>query len=201
MRTDGINEVVVSTIIEHLFQYFDEDLIAKNRRYRQLEREIKLRSALFVFDEMGLSQFSDADKSSALIIVPDVGLAQPSEADKSLPMLVPTRHFLKLLETSRLTTLVKPLNLPVCIYIPRSEAKKHDDYTVDFRRSFESVDDVVKYLARMRGWLYLSELGWAEHRRGDDGRLCWDLTKLGIENQENGTFERLAFSGKPYGRN
>ena len=32
MRTDGINEVAVSTIVDNMFQYFDEDLIAENGR-------------------------------------------------------------------------------------------------------------------------------------------------------------------------
>ena len=54
MRTDGINEVAVSTIVENMFQYFDEDLIAENGRYWQLERGLKLRAALLVFFHYGL---------------------------------------------------------------------------------------------------------------------------------------------------
>ena len=46
MRTDGINEVAVSTIVENMFQYFDEDLIAENGRYRQLEKRTKTPSRL-----------------------------------------------------------------------------------------------------------------------------------------------------------
>jgi hypothetical protein len=42
MLTDGIKKVAVSTILENMFQYFDEDLIAENRRYWQLERGLKL---------------------------------------------------------------------------------------------------------------------------------------------------------------
>ena len=124
MRTDGINEVAVSTIVENMFQYFDEDLIAENGRYWQLERGLKLRAALLVFFHYGLAQRSDADKSSALIILPDMRLAQPSEADKSLPMWVPTRHFIKLVETSRLTTLVKPVYLPASTDITQKESRK-----------------------------------------------------------------------------
>ena len=115
MLTDGINKVAVSTIVENMFQYFDEDFIAENKRYWQLERGLKLRAALLVFFYYGLAQRSDADKSSALIILPEVGLAQLSEANKSLPMWVPTRHFIKLLETSRLTTLEPISKFPIAV--------------------------------------------------------------------------------------
>jgi hypothetical protein len=49
MLTDGINKVAVSTIVEHMFQYFDEDLILENGQYSQLERGLKLRAALLIF--------------------------------------------------------------------------------------------------------------------------------------------------------
>ena len=197
MRTNGINEFAVSTIVENMFQYFDEDLIAENRRYWDLERGLKLRAALLSFADIGLAQPSEANKSSALIIFGDAGLAQPSEADKSLPMWVPTRHFRKAVGTSRLTTLVKPLHLPVRIDISRREGEKYYDYAADFERSLE---DVPKYLALMRAWLRLSELGWVKHERRDDGRLCWNMTKSGIENLEDGTMAKL-LSGERYGKN
>lgn len=160
MLTDGIEKLAVSTILEHMFQYFDEDLIAENRRYCQLERGLKLRAALLVFFYYGLAQRSDAD-TSALIILPDVRLAQLSEADKSLPMWIPTRHFIKLVETSRLTTLVKPVHLPTSIDLSRREVEKYYDYSLDFERSLD--EGVPKYCARMRVLLRLSELGWMEH--------------------------------------
>jgi hypothetical protein len=198
MLTDGIKKVAVSTILENMFQYFDEDLIAENRRYWQLERGLKLRAALLVFAYYGLAQRSDADKSSALIILPDVGLAQPSEADKSLPMWVPTRHFIKLVETSRVTTLVKPLHLPASIDLSRRERERYYDYSLDFERSLD--EGVPKYCARMRALLRVSELGWMEHKRRDDGRLCWNLTQSGIESLEDGTMDKL-LSGERYGKN
>jgi hypothetical protein len=200
MRTDGINEVAVSTIVENMFQYFDEDLIAENGRYWQLERGLKLRAALLVFFHYGLAQRSDADKSSALIILPDMRLAQPSEADKSLPMWVPTRHFIKLVETSRLTTLVKPVYLPASTDITQKESGKYYDYSLDFERSLEDERKFLEYLARMRALLRLSELGWMKHERRDDGRLCWNITKSGIENLEEGTMAKL-LSGERYGKN
>jgi hypothetical protein len=198
MLTDGINKVAVSTILEHMFQYFDEDLILENGQYSQLERGLKLRAALLVFFHYGLAERSDADKSSALIIVPEVGLAQPSQADKSLPMWIPTRHLIKLIETSRLTTLVKPVHLPTSIDLARREAEKYYDYSLDFERSLD--EGVPKSCARMRVLLRLSELGWMEHERKDDGRLCWDLTQSGIENLEDGTMDKL-FTGERYGQN
>jgi hypothetical protein len=198
MLTYGIKKVAVSTILENMFQYFDEDLIAENRRYWQLERGLKLRAALLVFAYYGLAQRSDADKSSALIILPDVGLAQPSEADKSLPMWVPTRHFIKLVETSRVTTLVKPLHLPASIDLSRRECGEYYDYSLDFERSLD--EGVPKYCARMRALLRVSELGWMEHKRRDDGRLCWNLTQSGIESLEDGTMDKL-LSGERYGKN
>ena len=198
MRTNGINEVAVSTIVENMFQYFDEDLMAENRRYWELERGLKLRAALLVFFHYGLAQRSDADKSSALIILPDRRLAQPSEADKSLPMWIPTRHFIKLVETSRLTTLVKPVYLPASIDISRRESGKYYDYSLDFERSLD--EGVPKYCARMRALLRVSELGWVEHKRRDDGRLCWNLTQSGIESSEDGTMAKL-LSGERYGKN
>jgi hypothetical protein len=198
MLTDGIKKVAVSTILENMFQYFDENLIAENRRYWQLERGLKLRAALLVFAYYGLAQRSDADKSSALIILPDVGLAQPSEADKSLPMWVPTRHFIKLVETSRVTTLVKPLHLPASIDLSRRERGRYYDYSLDFERSLD--EGVPTYCARMRALLRVSELGWMEHKRRDDGRLCWNLTQSGIESLEDGTMDKL-LSGERYGKN
>ena len=69
MRTDGINEFAVSTIVENMFQYFDEELIAENGRYWELERGLKLRAALLSFADIGLAQPPEADKSSALIIL------------------------------------------------------------------------------------------------------------------------------------
>ena len=200
MRTNGINEVAVSTIVENMFQYFDEDLMAENGRYWELERELKLRAALLVFFHYGLAQRSDADKSSALIIFPDRRLAQPSEADKSLPMWIPTRHFIKLVETSRLTTLVKPAYLPASIDITQKESGKYYDYSLDFERSLEDETKFLEYLARMRALLRLSELGWMKHERRDDGRLCWNITKSGIENLEDGTMAKL-LSGERYGKN
>ena len=198
MLTDGIKKVAVSTIVENMFQYFDEDLIAENGRYWELERGLKLRAALLVFFHYGLAQRSDADKSSALIILPDRRLAQPSEADKSLPMWIPTRHFIKLVETSRLTTLVKPVYLPASIDISRRESGKYYDYSLDFERSLD--EGVPKYCARMRALLRVSELGWVEHKRRDDGRLCWNLTQSGIESSEDGTMAKL-LSGERYGKN
>jgi hypothetical protein len=197
MLTDGIKKVAVSTIVEHMFQYFDEDLILENGQYWHLERGLKLRAALLVFFHYGLVQRSDADKSSALIILPDVGLAQPSEADKSLPMWVPTRCFIKIVEARRLTTLAKPLHLPASIDLSRRERGKYYDYTVDFERSIENVH---KYLPRMWIMLRISELGWVEHERRDDGRLRWKPTQSGIENLEDGTMEKL-FADERYGKN
>jgi hypothetical protein len=46
----------------------------------------------------------------------------------------------------------------------------------------------------------VSELGWMEHERRDDGRLCWNLTQSGIESLEDGTMNKL-FSGERYGKN
>ena len=77
------------------------------------------------------------------------------------------------------------------------EGEKYYDYAVDFERSLE---DVPKYLALMRAWLRLSELGWVKHERKDDGRLCWNMTKSGIENLEDGTMAEL-LSGERYGKN
>jgi hypothetical protein len=133
-----------------------------------------------------------------LIIVPEVGLAQPSQADKSLPMWIPTRHLIKLIETSRLTTLVKPVHLPTSIDLARREAEKYYDYSLDFERSLD--EGVPKSCARMKVLLRLSELGWMEHERKDDGRLSWDLTQSGIENLEDGTMDKL-FAGERYGKN
>jgi hypothetical protein len=198
MLTDGIKKVAVSTIVEHMFQYFDEDLILENGQYWHLERGLKLRAALLVFFHYGLVQRSDADKSSALIILPDVGLAQPSEADKSLPMWVPTRCFIKIVEARRLTTLVKPLHLPASIDLSRRERGRYYDYSLDFERSLD--EGVPKYCARMRALLRVSELGWMEHKRRDDGRLCWNLTQSGIESLEDGTMDKL-LSGERYGKN
>jgi len=197
MLTGGMNKVAVSTILEHMFQYFDEDLILENGQYSQLERKLKLRAALLVFFHYGLAERSDADKSSALIIVPEVGLAQPSEADKSLPMWVPTRHFMKIVEARRLTTLVKPLHLPASIDLARMQRGKYYNYAVDFERSIENVH---KYLPRMWVMLRTSELGWVEHERRDDGRLRWKATQSGIKNLEDGTMEKL-FADERYGKN
>lgn len=198
MLTDEMNKVAVSTILEDMFQYLDKDLLLENGQYCELERELKLRAALVVFFHYGLAQGSDADKSSALIILPQVGLAQPSQADKSLPMWIPTRHLIKLVETRRLTTLVEPVYMPIAIDLSRKEAEKYHDYSLDYERSLD--EGVLKCCDRIRVLLRLDELGWMKHERKHDGQLGWNLTQSGIENLEDGTMDKL-FSGERYGKN
>jgi hypothetical protein len=113
-------------------------------------------------------------------------------------MWVPTKELMDVLGTSRLTTLVKPLHLPVCIDLSRSECRKYYAYAVDLGRSLK---DLPEYLALMRPALGVWELGWAEHMREADGLLRWDITKSGIKNIKNGTIAKLALSNKPYGQN
>jgi hypothetical protein len=62
------------------------------------------------------------------------------------------------------------------------------------------MDDFARHLVALRGLLRVSELGWVEHRRNDEGRLCWNITQSGIENVENGEMEKL-LSGERYGKN
>ena len=44
-----LTKLPFSTIVENMFQYFDEDLIAENGRCSELQRGLKLRAALLVF--------------------------------------------------------------------------------------------------------------------------------------------------------
>ena len=71
-------DVFISTILEDMFQYIDQELCAKNRKYRSLHALWKLKSALIVFRHFGLAEFQE-----------DV---QPS------PMMVPSREVMQLLE-------------------------------------------------------------------------------------------------------
>jgi hypothetical protein len=116
---------------------------------------------------------------------------QPSELEKISPTVVPTSHLSKVLGTSRLTTLVKPLCVPVQLDGSLSDHEKYYDYAVDLDRSLDSLDDMLKHFIRMKAFLRFSELGWAEHGRSDDGRLCWDLTESGRENEKNGMLEEF----------
>ena len=94
MQSDELdtNTYSVSTIVEDMFQYFDDGLVAKKRKYRRLETGWKLRSALIVFQQQGLACLEDAHKP--------------------LPMWVPTRDLLDALGTNRLSTTVEPLTVP-----------------------------------------------------------------------------------------
>jgi hypothetical protein len=56
------------------------------------------------------------------------------------------------------------------------------------------LNEIFIHFVRMRAFLRMSELGWAEHGRGYDGRLCWTLTKSGLENEKNGTMKELLFA-------
>jgi len=180
MQSDGFDKesYSISTILEDMFQYFDDGLIDKKSQYQRLEKGGRLRAALIVF----LNE----------------GLARLDEAHKPLPMLVPTKDLLDVLGTSRLSTAVKPLMLPACIAATRKEVRKYYAYVKDLTLGLKNL---LGYVAQLRPALGVSELGWAEHMRGEDGRLIWSITKLGIENIENGHVARLAFSDGPFGRN
>lgn len=169
MQTDGIDKIAVSPILENMFQYLEVDLIRNSRRYRKLEREMRLRVALSVFFNRGLARLAEA---------------QP------LPMWVPTRDLMDALETSRLTTAVEPLLVPSCMDSCGNEVRRFHEYAMDLTSRFEYLP---AYIAQMRRAMGMCELGWAKLRR-EDGWLWWKITKLGIENMDNGTFAKLAFS-------
>jgi hypothetical protein len=171
------DKYVVSTIIEDMFRYFDDEISDRKRHYRRLEQTLRLRTALAVFSEKGLAQF--------------VGSYRP------LPMWVPTKHLMDLLETSRLTTGVKPLTLSSKDAAP-NDSEKHSDYARDFAKGLNHLAD---YIALMRPALGVAELGWAQHMREEDGRLVWSITTSGIDSIENGVVAELGLSDKPFGRN
>ena len=158
-----IDEFSLSTILEDMFQYFDDELIRKRTRYRNLERQKRLRAALMVFVEMGIARLAEA---------------QP------LPMLVPTKDLMDLLETSRLTTLVEPLLVPACMDCDQNKSDRYHEYAMDLTRSLE--DDLPRYVVQAKPAMDAWKLGRAEHRR-EDGRLRWSITKLGIESTGSGT--------------
>jgi hypothetical protein len=146
-----------------MFQYFDEELIRKHRRYRKLEREKRLRAATIIFVEMGLARLAEA---------------QP------LPMLVPTKDLMDLLGTSRLTTLVEPFLVPARTDCDQNESDRYHEYAMDLTRCLE--DDLPGYVVQARPAMGAWALGRAEHRR-EDGRLSWSITRLGIESIGSGT--------------
>ena len=172
------NTYSVSTIVEDMFQYFDDGLVAKKRKYRRLETGWKLRSALIVFQHQGLVCLE--------------------EAQKPLPMWVPTKDLLDALGTNQLSTAVEPLTVPGNIAAALEDARSYYAYAKDLSLSLE---ELPEYVARLRPALGVCELGWAEHMRGADGRLTWSITKSGLENIEDGTVARLALSDEPFGRN
>ncbi len=85
-------DVYVSTISEDLFQYLDQGLCENKPRYRSLDTLLKLRAAVMAFRENGLATYEEN--------------SQPG------PMMVPTKNLLEALQTSLLTTAVKPLAIP-----------------------------------------------------------------------------------------
>ncbi len=170
-------DVYISTILEDMFQYFDQELCAINRKYRSLQMLWRLKSALIVFRHLGLAEYQE-----------DV---QPS------PMMVPSRELMRVLKTSRITTSLKPLVLPP-IVVTEQEAKKYFEYSHDLSRCLNKVADYFKI---MRPALFGCELGWVEHVRDQDGTLRWSITSSGIDNVENGTLDLLEQSDKPFDRN
>lgn len=127
MPTFPIDEFSLSTILEDMFQYFDDELIRKRTRYRNLERQKRLRAALMVFFEMGIARLAEA---------------QP------LPMLVPTKDLMDLLGTSHLTTLVEPLLVPARMDCDQNESDRYHEFAMDLTRSLE--DDLPGYVVQAR---------------------------------------------------
>ena len=180
MQSESFNQdtYCISTILEDMFQYLDDGVVDKKRQYQRLETGRRLRAALIVFINEGLARLDETHSPS--------------------PMWVPTKELLDVLGTSRLTTPVDPLVLPAVINDTRREAKEYYSYAKDLTLALE---ELPGYVAQLRPALGVSELGWAEHIRADDGRLSWSITNLGIENIENGNVARLALSDEPIGRN
>jgi hypothetical protein len=49
-------DVYISTILEDMFQYFDQELCTNNPKYRSLELLWKLKSAMIVFRHSGMAE-------------------------------------------------------------------------------------------------------------------------------------------------
>lgn len=172
---DNEQDVYISTILEDMFQYFDQELCANNRKYRSLQTLWRLKSALMVFRHLGMAEYEEN--------------VQPS------PMMVPSKELMQVLRTSRTTTSLKPVVLPP-IVVPEEKARKYFEYAQDLGRS---LNDVAAYFEILRPALFGYELGWVEHVRDQDGTLRWSMTGLGVEKIEDGTVDTLAQSDKPLG--
>jgi hypothetical protein len=140
----------VSTILEEMFQFFDAS--ARCRRYRTIEKHIRLRLALLVFS--------------------DSGYARLDTIMNPMPTVVPTAKLLKLLElTSQTTDLESPKLLPVQDRISQPEASDQLRYI----RTFKSVmaNDIDKFLGVPTAMLNMWERGLLRHGRSSNGDLVW----------------------------
>jgi hypothetical protein len=177
MTHNAANDLYVSTILENLFQYFDEGLCSKKPQYRSLNKLMRLKAALIVFNE--------------------TGLAQREENGDPPPIMVPTRELMEMLQASLITTSLEPLAIPL-IAMSKQDIKKYFRYSQDLGRRLHELADCLEIL---RPALFAIEVGWVEHVRDEDGTLRWSITTAGAENIENGTVARLALSDEPFGRN
>jgi hypothetical protein len=125
MTHDAVNDLYVSTILEDLFQYFDHGLCSKTPQYRSLNKLMRLKAAMIVFNE--------------------TGLAEREENGDPSPIMVPTKELMQILQTTRTTTAVKPLAIPA-IAMCKQEVKKYFVYSKDLGRTFWELADYLEIL-------------------------------------------------------
>ncbi len=145
-------DVYVSTILEDLFQYLDQGLCENKPQYRSLDKLLRLRAAVIAFRENGLAKYEEN--------------SQPG------PMMVPTNKLLQALQTSLLTTAVKPLAIPP-IAKSIEEASKYFPYYQDLIGSLHELTD---WLEILRPALFGCKIGMVKHVRDKNGILRLSLT-------------------------
>ena len=102
---------MVSTILEEMFQFFSGGV--RHLKYRVMDKSLRLRLALAVFDDFGFARLDTMMKPG--------------------PMFVPTSGLLKKLELNSLTTGVEPLLVPDTVRcVSQGEARLHRQYAVAF---------------------------------------------------------------------
>lgn len=175
---EGTN-FAVSTIIEDMFEYFDDELLDEHKRYKKLYGELRTPSCTDRFLRRGSCRISSGSQAAA-----NVG---PDESTNGR------------IEDLSAHPPAEPLQLPGPIErAAQSEAREYFGYAANLQRILKGLPGSIGV---MRPALGVLECGWVEHKRDYDGQLRWWPTERGRESIKNGTVATLASLEEPGGRN
>ena len=139
----------VSTIVEEMFQFFDESVRCAN--YKTIDRSVRLRLALRVLGDAGYARLD---------------IMRPK------PTVVPTEKLLQLLEVKKLTTDEEPLSLlPAGACVSQQDAARQLQYARAFKSAVAK--EMANFLHISAAMLPMGEIGMLRHSRAPGGDLRW----------------------------